>query len=162
MVQTKPPSSFKRILESDLYSPLAAQSFATLILRLETCRKRFQESPEELDRELRSIEDYAKSSMEVIRQFLAGKEIQSITPGMLIEKLRDDLKFTRDGLGLQVILETAPDDLNLSKTVEQDLYRVLREVLMNIARHSHTNSANVTLTQTGNFELPLVTESDTP
>jgi signal transduction histidine kinase len=86
----------------------------------------------------------------VIRQFLAGKEIQSLPPGMLIEKLRDDLKFLRDGLGVQVIMETVPDDLNISGAVEQDLYLVLREGLMNIARHSHASVANVTLTQTDN------------
>jgi signal transduction histidine kinase len=88
--------------------------------------------------------------MKVIRQFLAGKEIQSVPSGMLIEKLRDDLKFLRDGLGVQVIMETVPDDLNISGAVEQDLYLVLREGLMNIARHSHASVANVTLTQTDN------------
>jgi len=67
-----------------------------------------------------------------------------------MEKLRDDLKFLRDGLGVRVILETVPDDLNISGGVEQDLYLVLREGLMNIARHSHATVANVTLTQTDN------------
>src|SRR3546814_14212407 len=42
-------------------------------------------------------------SMKVIRQFLAGKENQAFAPGMLFEKLKDDLRFLRDGLGLQVI-----------------------------------------------------------
>jgi signal transduction histidine kinase len=67
---------------------------------------------------------------------------------MLTEKLRDDLKFLRDGLGLQVTLETAPDDLDLPKTVEQDLYLVLREGLMNVVRHSHASHADITLKQT--------------
>jgi signal transduction histidine kinase len=137
----------RRRIMQDVHDGLL-QSLATQILRLETCRKQFLESPGELDRELRSIEDYTRSSMKVIRQFLAGKEIQSLPPGMLIEKLRDDLKFLRDGLGLQVILETKPEDLNLSEAVEQDLYLVLREGLMNIARHSHASHADIILQQT--------------
>jgi signal transduction histidine kinase len=86
--------------------------------------------------------------MKIIRQFLTGKEIKSFPTGMLMEKLRDDLKFLRDGLGLHVVLETVPEDLNLNEAAEQDLYLVLREGLMNIARHSHASSADVTLTQT--------------
>jgi signal transduction histidine kinase len=139
----------RRRIMQDVHDGLL-QSLATQILRLETCRKQLLQSPKELDRELGSIEDYTRSSMKVIRQFLAGKEIQSVPSGMLIEKLRDDLKFLRDGLGLQVILETAPDDLNIAGAVEQDLYLVLREGLMNIARHAHASVANVTLTQTDN------------
>jgi len=139
----------RRRIMQDVHDGLL-QSLATQILRLETCRKQLLQSPKELDRELGSIEDYTRNSMKVIRQFLAGKEIQSVPSGMLIEKLRDDLKFLRDGLGLQVILETAPDDLNIAGAVEQDLYLVLREGLMNIARHAHASVANVTLTQTDN------------
>ncbi len=139
----------RRRIMQDVHDGLL-QSLATQILRLETCRKQLLESPKELDRELRSIEDYTRSSMKVIRQFLAGKEIQSVPSGMLIEKLRDDLKFLRDGLGVQVIMETVPDDLNISGGVEQNLYLVLREGLMNIARHSHATVANVSLTQTDN------------
>jgi len=139
----------RRRIMQDVHDGLL-QSLATQILRLETCRKQILDSPRDLDRELRSIEDDTRNSMKVIRQFLAGKEIQSIPPGMLMEKLRDDLKFLRDGLGVRVILETVPDDLNISGGVEQDLYLVLREGLMNIARHSHATVANVTLTQTDN------------
>jgi signal transduction histidine kinase len=86
--------------------------------------------------------------MKVIREFLAGKDIKSFPTGMLLEKLRDDLKFLRDGLGLRVVLEIVPQELNLREAVEQDLYLVLREGLMNIARHSHASRADVTLTQT--------------
>jgi signal transduction histidine kinase len=86
--------------------------------------------------------------MNVIRHFLAGKEIQSIPSGMLVEKLKDDLRFLREGLDMQVTLETAPDDLDLPRAVEQDIYLVLREGLMNVARHSHASHADITLKQT--------------
>jgi len=137
----------RRRIMQDVHDGLL-QSLATQILRLETCRKQLLGTPRELDRELRSIEDDTRNSMKVIRHFLAGKEIQSIPSGMLIEKLRDDLRFLREGIDMQVTLETAPDDLDLPQAVEQDIYLVLREGLMNVARHSHASHADITLKQT--------------
>ncbi len=137
----------RRRIMQDVHDGLL-QSLATLILRLETCRKQLLGAPRELDRELRSIEDDTRNSMKVIRHFLAGKEIQSIPSGMLVDKLKDDLRFLREGLDMQVTLETAPDDLDLPQAVEQDIYLVLREGLMNVARHSHASHADITLKQT--------------
>jgi signal transduction histidine kinase len=137
----------RRRIMQDVHDGLL-QSLATQILRLETCRKQLLGTPREMDRELRSIEDDTRNSMKVIRHFLAGKEIQSIPSGMLIEKLRDDLRFLREGIDMQVTLETAPDDLDLPQAVEQDIYLVLREGLMNVARHSHASHADITLKQT--------------
>ena len=125
------------------------QSLATHILRLETCRKYLIESPQQLEQELRSMEDDSRTSMKVIRQFLAGKEIQPFPPGMLLEKLKDDLKFMRDRLGLRVILEAEPEDLNIPDEIERELYYVLREGLMNVTRHSHASRAEIFLKQNG-------------
>jgi signal transduction histidine kinase len=137
----------RRRIARELHDGLL-QSLATHLLRLETCRKRLLVSPRELDRELQSIEDETRSSMKLIRQFLAGKETQSFPPGMLLEYLRDDLRFLRDGLGMRVILETEPEDLNLPEAIERDLYFVLREGLMNITRHSQASRADIILRQT--------------
>jgi signal transduction histidine kinase len=137
----------RRRIAQELHDGLL-QSLATLILRLEACRRQFLESPVELDRELRSVEDDTRSSMRTIRQFLAGKEAHPFPPGMLLEKFKDDLKFLRDGVGLRVILETEPDAFNPPEIVEQDLYYVLREGLMNIIRHSQASRADVVLRQT--------------
>jgi signal transduction histidine kinase len=125
------------------------QSLATLILRLESCRRQLLNSPYELNRELQSIEDDTRSSMKTIRQFLAGKETQRFPPGTLLEKLKDDLRFLRDGLGVRVILETDPDDLSMPDKIEQDLYYVLREGLMNVTRHSQASHTEVLLKQVG-------------
>jgi two-component system, NarL family, sensor histidine kinase DegS len=136
----------RRRIGQELHDGLL-QALATHLLRLEICRKHLLHSPNDLDRELQSIEDHTRDAMKVIRRFLAGKEIQPFPPGMLLDRLRDDLKFLRDGLGLSVTLETAPEDLNLPAETELTLYYVLREALMNITRHSHASRADVVLTQ---------------
>jgi len=120
-----------------------------LILRLEACQKELLGSPKELDRELKSIEDDTRSAMKTIRQFLSGKMTQPFPPGMLIEKLKDDLKFLRDGLGVRVILETDPEELPIPDEMEQDLYYVLREGIMNVTRHSQASHTEILLKQAG-------------
>ena len=138
----------RRRITHELHDGLL-QSLATLILRLEACRRQFLDSPKELERDLQSIEDDTRTSMKTIRQFLAGKETQAFPPGMFFEKLKDDLRFLRDGFGLRVILETDPEDLPLPGEIEQDLYYVLREGLMNVTRHSQASRTEVFLKQVG-------------
>jgi len=137
----------RRRVAQDLHDGLL-QSLATHILRLETCRKQLLGSPGELDRELHSIEDDTRTVMTGIRQFLAGKAPQSFLSGTLFEKLKQDLRFLQEGLGLDVILETVPEDFEFTEEVEKDIYYVLREALMNIARHAHASHVNLTLKQT--------------
>lgn len=132
----------RRRIAQELHDGLL-QSLATHILRLEICRRQFLNSPEELDQEFRSIENDTRSAMKEIRQFLAGKETRPFPPGMLLEKLKGDLKFLRDGLGFRVVLET--EDLALPEPVERDLYFVLREGLMNAMQHSLASRLDITL-----------------
>jgi signal transduction histidine kinase len=131
----------------DLHDGLL-QSLASQILRLQTCRKHLLESPGELDEELRSIEDDSRSAMKVIRRFLRGEAVQSFLAGTLLHKLKEDLRFLQDGLGLDVILHTEPDDIDVPERLEQDVYYVLREGLMNVARHAQASQATLRLKQT--------------
>jgi signal transduction histidine kinase len=137
----------RRNITHDLHDGLL-QSLATLILRLETCRQRFPDSPNDLVRELQSMEDSVRGSMNEIRQVLAGNHSYNCPPGMLIEKLREEMKFLHDGLGLDVIIESEPEDLQLHHNVEREIFYVLREALMNVAKHSHATQAEMYLKQT--------------
>ena len=134
----------RRRIARELHDRLL-QVLANLTLRLEACCKHLIESPKELARELQLMEQTTRSSMEEIRRFLAGKDSNGLAPGTLVEKLREEMRFLRDGLGLKVILESDPEDLNLPQEVEQEIYYVLREGLINVARHSQASRAEILL-----------------
>ena len=123
------------------------QSLATLILRLEGCRGRLLKTQTELAEEIESVENLTRDSMNEIRQFLAGKDSQPIASGMLIDKLREELRFLQEGLGLYVILESQPENLTLPAVIERETYYVLREALTNVTRHSHASRVEIQLEQ---------------
>jgi len=134
----------RRRIARELHDRLL-QVLASLTLRLETCRRHLIETPRELSRELELMEEATRSTMEEIRRFLAGKDSQDFTPGTLIERLKEEMRFLRDGLGLQVVLESDPEELTLPSQIEQQIYYVLREGLRNIARHSHASRSDISL-----------------
>jgi signal transduction histidine kinase len=160
----------RRRIARELHDRLL-QVLATLSFRLEACRKHLTTAPDELARELQLMEGITTNSIAEIRQFLSGKEIPPIVPGTLPERLKEEMTFLRDGLGIHAILETEPVDLDLSPKVEQEIYYVLREGLINIARHSQASRAVVLLKETEEeisgsvedngigFEPALVTEN---
>ena len=121
------------------------QSLATLILRIEGCGKRLPDSQKELAEELRSLEELTRDSMKQIRQFLSGQPSKPLVAGTLIEKLREEARFLRDGMGLDVVIESEPEDLELPPDVEREVYYVLREALTNVTRHSHASKVEVQL-----------------
>ena len=121
------------------------QSLATLILRLEVCGKRLSDSQKELAGELRSLEELTRGSMKQIRQFLSGQQSNPLIAGTLIEKLREEARFLRDGMGLDVILESEPEDFKLPPHTEREVYYVLREALTNVTRHSHASKVEIQL-----------------
>ena len=123
------------------------QSLATIILRLESCRSRLLESQKELSRDIEGVEDFTRNSMTEIRNFLAGKETQPLTPGTLIEKLRDELEFLQQSLGMEVILESEPEDPCMRDYIEREVYYALREALTNVTKHSHASRVEIHITQ---------------
>ena len=123
------------------------QSLATLILRLEGCGRRLSDSQNELADELRSLENLTRDSMKQIRQFLSGRQTNPLVAGTLLEKLREEARFLHDGMGLDVILESEPEDLDLPPDTEREVYYVLREALTNVTRHSHASKVEIYMAQ---------------
>ena len=65
------------------------------------------------------MEDLTRGSMNDIRQFLAGKAIatRSLT-GRSCKRLKDELRFLQQDLGMEAILETEPEDVDLPEEVK--------------------------------------------
>ncbi len=136
----------RRRIARELHDRLL-QVLAGLALRLEACRRYLIASPQELGRELEMMEEATRHSIEDIRQFLRGKDTATLEAGALLEKLRDEMRFLRDGLGLRMVLESEPEELSLSPELEREIYFVVREGLLNIARHAHASKAQILLKQ---------------
>jgi signal transduction histidine kinase len=99
--------------------------------------------PAELAHELELMEKAAKDTMIQIRRFLSNKGSYHLQPGTLVENLRKEMSFLRDSLGLRFIFETEPEELELPTEIEREIYLVLREGLLNVARHAHASSAEI-------------------
>lgn len=125
------------------------QSLATLLLRLEGARKRLPEAQMELSEEFRAMEDFSRNSMKEIRRFLSGEMIGTFAHGTLIERLREDAKFVRDGLGVRVIVESEPEELQLPQEVERELYYILKEGVANVTKHSHASRVAISVKKNG-------------
>ena len=128
----------RRRIMFDLHDGIL-QSLATVILRLENCRKQLTNSNEEVERELCSIENLTRGSMNEIRQFLAGKESNPLTRGTLLKRLQDELRFLQQQLGMEAILDTESEDVDLPEEVEKEIYYIVREGLVNVTRHAHAS-----------------------
>jgi signal transduction histidine kinase len=115
------------------------QLLASLTLRMETCRRHLLSSPGELTHELQLMEETTRASMKEIRRFLSGKAAEPWIAGTLIDKLREEMTFLRDGLGVRAVMESEPEEIALPPEVEEETYYVLREGLTNIARHSQAS-----------------------
>jgi signal transduction histidine kinase len=129
----------------DLHDGLL-QSLATVILRIESFRARTGETAKDLAGELGQLEDMTRKTMSEIRQFLSGKEPTPIAAGTLMQRLKDELRFLQ-GLGIEVWLESDPEDPDLPPEIERELYYVLREALTNITRHAHATRVTIELRQ---------------
>lgn len=136
----------RRRIARELHDRLL-QFLASLTVRLETCRRHLMSSPAELTSELELMEESTRNSMKEIRHFLWGHDATAWIPGTLTEKLHEEMKFLRDGLGVRVIMESEPEELTLPPEVEEETFYVLREGLMNIARHSRASHAQLSLHQ---------------
>ena len=135
----------RRRISQELHDRLL-QVLASLSLRLEVCRTHLIGKTDDLVRELELMEKAAKESLIDIRRYLSGKGTDyELAPGTLVETLRQEMSFLRDGLGLRLIFETEPEELNLGGKIEHEIYLILREALINVARHGHASRVEVAL-----------------
>lgn len=124
------------------------QVLASFTLRIEACRRHFFERPQQLAGELEWLEGAARSSIKEIRRVIAGRENEEVRGGKIAEMLGEEIAFLREEFGLNVIPDGEPEQLSLPPAVEREIYYVVREGLVNIARHAHATQLRVSLRQT--------------
>lgn len=126
------------------------QVLASLRLRAEACRRHLIARPAELEHELESIESAAKTTITEIRRFLATKDSSyDLMAGALKQRLKDELGFLRHSMGVKVSMETNLDGRGLPQGVEQEIYYVLREGILNVARHSLASEVFLSVSHNG-------------
>jgi signal transduction histidine kinase len=142
-------SEERRRLTAELHDGIL-QTLATLILRLEGIRKHLTGEQTQLVREIQGMEDYVRSSMKEIRQFLAGNWMtNAFVPGTLCDRLIEDMRVLRDRFGCRAIVETDPEEFEVPEDVEKEIYYVLREGINNVIKHSHASKAEIHLSKNG-------------
>ena len=97
--------------------------------------------------EVHALEELTRNSMKQIRHFLAGNPTNPLNEGTLLDRLRDEARFLHHGMGLDVILESDPSELELPPETEREIYYVLREALTNVTRHSHASKVQIQIAQ---------------
>ena len=85
--------------------------------------------------------------MKQIREFLSGKDTQPIVTGTLLERLRDEMSFLHNALGLEVILESEPEDPDLPHRHRERGLLCHPGSLTNVTRHSHASKVEIHLKQ---------------
>lgn len=135
----------KRRIARELHDRVL-QVLATLKMRSEACRNFFLGKRQELVHELELIENAAENTIKEIRSFLAGKDSQEIlAPGNLAEKIEEEIAFLRDTMGMHVSFISDLNNNSFSETTERELYLVLREGILNVARHSQASELEIAL-----------------
>lgn len=129
-------------ISRDLHDSLI-QVLASLRLRLEGCRRHLMQGSGNLGPELKQMEQTAIDAIHEIRRFIAGKEGYELRPGTLSVRLREVVGFLRDGLGLSVLYQVEPTHLQIRPEVEREIYLVVTEALMNVAKHALASEVEV-------------------
>jgi signal transduction histidine kinase len=124
------------------------QSLTGVALRLATVRRTARENPTAVTREIESVQQVLASEQRNIRFFieelrptLAGQ--QRMTLGARLTDLAQLMEREWD-LQVRLALEMATGDVPVS--MARDLYHLVREALINAARHGAASMAHVRLT----------------
>jgi signal transduction histidine kinase len=62
-------------------------------------------------------------------------------------------------MGLDVILESDPENLDLPQEIERELYYALREGITNVTRHSHASKVEIQLSRTNGHLTGSLTDN---
>ena len=132
----------------DLHDGLL-QSLAVASMKLDTICRLLDEDPSKAKEPLLEIDRLLCVEQDGLRSFI--RELKSLSEGVdegeasLIIRLKGLVKQIERQWGLHVRLTMAGLDSGVPKTLHQDIYYLVRETLLNAARHAGTSSVGVEL-----------------
>ncbi len=132
----------KKRLSRDIHDG-PAQSLVNIMLIAEYAEKIVDISPNQLKNELKNIKIAAKDTLTDIRRIIFDLMPYTMTDYGIVETLGNMFQNSGD-----VACELHIDEKAkiVSKTIENNLFRIVQEVTSNIKKHSHAKNVNVDMT----------------
>jgi NarL family two-component system sensor histidine kinase LiaS len=138
------------------------QLLSSVRLRAEVCRRELISQPEELDKELQTIERATDGAIAEIRRLLADSAAQTdLTAGTLERRLREEMEIFRARSGIKLDFHCTIRADSLPESVERELYFSLREGIINAIRHSRASELKLSLIEDGPVCRATLTDNGT-
>jgi len=118
-------------------------------LRAEICRRDLLKNPEELEKELQTIEQTTEKAIIEIRNLLTETQSRSdLKAGSLERRLKEELDIFSARTGFKLDFHCSIAARNLPYAIERELYFTLREGILNAVRHARATELHLDLVET--------------
>jgi len=125
-----------------------AQSMANLVLRTEICEKMLEKQPEGLRRELISLKEMVRSSLQDVRKIIFELRPMMLDDLGIIPALKRYIADFKQKNGIAVEFETINNHrIRLGSTMEIAVFRIIQEALRNVSKHTRAATVIVHLEQ---------------
>ncbi len=121
----------------------SAQALSDLILRAEVCERLVKVDPQKAKEELVALRRATTTALKSTRQLVHELQPPALEELGLIAALRRYVGVSRPGNKLRVELQVAGPERRLSTGAELAVFRIIQEALLNAARHSDADRAEV-------------------
>lgn len=148
-----------RLIEDSRYALLASererisremhdgisQSLFSISLGLDLCRKQVVRDPEGVARRLEEIQELLRASMGELRRYIYDLRPAKLQELGLVDSIDLWIREVTAGRPLSGGIEVRGEPVTLSPTAEACLYRVAKEAVSNVVRHSGAERFTVTI-----------------
>jgi signal transduction histidine kinase len=149
-------------LACDLHDGLL-QSLTGMALQLQTLQRLLHEDPLRAQERLRDIQTLVASEQRGLRLFVREMKSLSLIPpepeGGLAARLEQLVQRIQREWGLRVELSMGEANVQLPGDLAQQIYLIVREALINAARHAQASAVDVTLNAENEHVCILVADN---
>ncbi len=136
----------KNRIARDLHDGLV-QSLASLDIRLEVCRKMFQDSSFSLRSELDELQRIVRDEYSELRNYMRRLRTPSFEGQELEKAIRSYAKAFERENNLKVRVSVPNSPIRLPRKVSREFYQIIHEALTNVRKHSGAKHVLVELIQ---------------